>query len=460
MKNITKILSLFLALTLLLSFPVAASAAELANVPTIDESRTGSLTIYKYDLTNGEKDGVWDSSYVTTGVYDEAGVNNVLGGSTSSTLGNGETSYGYAIKGVEFTCVKVADIFQYGESKTDNRTDAHVEVLYAVDKTNGADFLAALGLADGKNRYENADALDESKYFYQSDVLISALSSGLTANATTVKNAMERYAAANGTAMPLTDSYGKTKAENLPLGLYLVAETKVPEKSHIATLLIFLLIIPATLYFGLRLTGRAYYLTSTLVIIEIIIPFLLAFESRKPQARELVVIAVLSALAVAARVVIPIPNFKAIFAIIMLSGMAFGPEAGFLVGAVSAFASNFFFGQGAYTPWQMFAYGAGGMLAGFLFAKGRLPQKRWVMAIFGFLACVLFVGPLLDTCTVFLTLPIINAQTAWPLYVSGFPVNISQGICTALTMVLFGPALLEKLDRVKLQYGMEDDDGV
>ena len=70
------------------------------------------------------------------------------------------------------------------------------------------------------------------------------------------------------------------------------------KKSHIATLLIFLLVIPATLYFGLRLTGRAYYLTSTLVIIEIIIPFLLAFESRRPQARELVVIAVLSALAV------------------------------------------------------------------------------------------------------------------------------------------------------------------
>ena len=65
------------------------------------------------------------------------------------------------------------------------------------------------------------------------------------------------------------------------------------KKSHIATLLIFLLVIPATLFFGLRLTGRAYYLTSTLVIIEIIIPFLLAFESRKPQARELVLLAVL-----------------------------------------------------------------------------------------------------------------------------------------------------------------------
>ena len=120
-----------------------------------------------------------------------------------------------------------------------------MEILYAVDKAKGADFLKALGLADGKNRYEKADALDASKYFYQTDVLISALSSGLTANATTVKNAMERYAATNGTAMPLTDSYGKTKAENLPLGLYLVAETKVPEMV-VSTTDPFLVSVPMT----------------------------------------------------------------------------------------------------------------------------------------------------------------------------------------------------------------------
>ena len=251
MKNITKILSLFLALTLLLSFPVAASAAALPDAATIDESRTGSLTIYKYDLTGAEKDGVWDSSYVSTGVYDETGVNNVLGGN-ASTLGNGETGYGYAIKGVEFSFVKVADIVQFSESETDNRTDGHVEVLYAVDKAKGADFLKALGLTDGKSRYENADALDESKYFYQSDVLISALSSGLTSNSTTVKNAMERYAA-NGTAMALTDSYGKTKAENLPLGLYLVAETKVPEMV-VSTTDPFLVSVPMTSVNGTNAT--------------------------------------------------------------------------------------------------------------------------------------------------------------------------------------------------------------
>lgn len=233
------------------------------------------------------------------------------------------------------------------------------------------------------------------------------------------------------------------------------------KKSNISMLVTFFLIIPLTLFLGTKLSGRAYYFTSTLVILEILIPFLLAFEGRKPQARELVVIAVLCALAVASRAAIPIPNFKPMFAVIMLSGIAFGPEAGFLVGAISAFASNFFYGQGAYTPWQMFAYGAGGMLAGFVFGKKWLPREPMAMAIFGYLAVLLFIGPILDTCSVFLTLPEISLKSAWPLYVSGFPVNLSQGACTFLTMLLFGRPLLEKLDRVKTQYGMmEEENGL
>lgn len=233
------------------------------------------------------------------------------------------------------------------------------------------------------------------------------------------------------------------------------------KKSNISMLVTFFLIIPLTLFLGTKLSGRAYYFTSTLVILEILIPFLLAFEGRKPQARELVVIAVLCALVVASRAAIPIPNFKPTYAVIMLSGIAFGPEAGFLVGAVTAFASNFFYGQGAYTPWQMFAYGAGGMLAGFVFRKKWLPREPLAMGIFGYLVVLLFIGPILDTCSVFLTLPEISLKSAWPLYVSGFPVNLSQGACTFLTMLLFGRPLLEKLDRVKTQYGMmEEEDGL
>ena len=252
MKSIKKLFAMGLALMMALSIPFSVSAAELEDAP-IDESRTGSLTIYKYDLTNAEKDGVWDSSYVSTGVFDQTGVNDVLGGS-GAALGNGETGYGYAIKGVEFSYVKVADIVTFSESEADSRTDSHVEVLYAIDKTKGADFLKALNLTDGAQRYTNADALDEAKYFYQSDVLIDALAAALESNSTVVKNALESYISTNGgAAMPLTDAYGKTKAENLVLGLYLVVETKVPEMV-VSTTDPFLVSVPMTSVNGTNAT--------------------------------------------------------------------------------------------------------------------------------------------------------------------------------------------------------------
>ena len=235
MKNLKKLLAMCLSVIMIFSCIPAAFAADVANA-TIDEAAKGSLTLYKYDLTNAEKDGVWDSSYVSTGVYDES-VNKTLGeavragdGNKQSDLGNGEASYGYAVKGVEFTYLKVADIVQFTESERDGVSYNHVEVLYGIDKTIGADLLNALGLSNGAKRYTNADHLDATKYFYQSDVLIDTLAQALQSNSTTVKNALEKYIAANGgTAMPLTDSYGKSEAKDLDLGLYLVVETKVPE---------------------------------------------------------------------------------------------------------------------------------------------------------------------------------------------------------------------------------------
>ncbi len=183
---------------------------------------------------------------------DQAGVVDILGGNRAgdtdnkSDLGNGEASYGYAIKGVEFSYVKIADIVQFSESTADSRTDNHVEVLYGIDKVKGADFLKALGLENGAERYANADQLDSTKYFYQSDVLIDALAAGLEANSTTVKNALEKYMAANGgVKMAPTDAYGKTQVTDLDLGLYLVVETAVPEQV-VSTTNPFLVSVPMT----------------------------------------------------------------------------------------------------------------------------------------------------------------------------------------------------------------------
>lgn len=232
------------------------------------------------------------------------------------------------------------------------------------------------------------------------------------------------------------------------------------KKSKIATLLT-LLLIPLTIFFGSKLSGRSYYLTSTLVLVEIMLPFFLAFEGRKPQARELVVVAVLCALAVAGRVVIPIPNFKATYAIIMLSAIALGLETGFLIGAMTALTSNFFFGQGPHTPWQMMAYGVAGLIVGFAYQQKWLKRKPMHMALFGAVLIIAIIGPILDTCTIFLLQSEITAASAAAQYLSGLPVNVSQAIATFLVIRFLGEPLLEKLDRVKVRYGMmEDDDGI
>ena len=115
------------------------------------------------------------------------------------------------------------------------------------------------------------------------------------------------------------------------------------KKSTILSILVIVVLIPLTLFLSTRLPGRAWYLSSTLIIFETMLPFFFLFETRKPQARELVTIAVMSALATVSRIAFAfLPSFKPITGIVMITGIAFGPEAGFLTGAISAFASNFF----------------------------------------------------------------------------------------------------------------------
>lgn len=227
------------------------------------------------------------------------------------------------------------------------------------------------------------------------------------------------------------------------------------KKSTLFSVLVIVLLIPATLYLGTTLPGRWYYLTSTLIIFETMLPFFFLFESRKPQARELVTIAVMCALAAVSRVAFAfLPGFKPITGIIMITGIAFGAEAGFMTGAISAFASNFFYSQGPWTPWQMMAYGIGGFLAGLLFHRGGKCCHPLILAVFGFLSILLIVGPLLDCCTIFTSLTNITPEAVALVFLRGVPANLTHGLGCGATMLLFSPPLLEKLNRLKLKYGM------
>ena len=234
-------------------------------------------------------------------------------------------------------------------------------------------------------------------------------------------------------------------------------KTRLTRRTVVAILLI-LIAIPATIYLGWRFADRQYYITSLLIIVYTMIPFFLVFEKRKPQARELVVIAVLCVIAVASRAAfIWAPHFKPMTAIIIIAGMAFGAEAGFLTGAVSGFVSNFIFGQGPWTPWQMFAFGIAGFLAGLLHRKGLLKKKRLPLCIFGGLMVMLIVGPLLDTCALFTMTSEITKESAGLIYLSGLPVNAIHATATVLTLLLVSGPMFEKLDRIKTKYGMMED---
>lgn len=224
--------------------------------------------------------------------------------------------------------------------------------------------------------------------------------------------------------------------------------------------LILLVAVPLAVYLCAQF-NRKYYIGGSLVILLTFLAFFLRFEERKPQARELVLLAVMCALAVASRAVFaPLPHFKPMVGIIMLTGLVFGPEAGFMTGALSGFVSNFIFGQGPWTPWQMFAYGVAGLLAGFFVHWGVLKQSPKKAAdflglgVFGFLTVVCVVGPLLDTCTLLTMASVINTSSVGAIYLSGLPINVMHGGATAVTLFLAGKPLLEKLHRVQIKYGM------
>lgn len=226
------------------------------------------------------------------------------------------------------------------------------------------------------------------------------------------------------------------------------------------SLAILVVLVPLTVWFFSRF-DRKYYLSGLTVIVLTMAAFFLHFESRKPQARELVILAVLCALAVGSRAAFAaVPHFKPMLAIVMLTGIAFGPEAGFLCGAISGFASNFIFGQGPWTPWQMFAYGVAGLLAGLFALWGVLKKtpKGWkdviVLAVFGFLAILVIVGPLLDTSTFFTMATTYDTAAVLAVYAAGVPVNCIHGAAVALTMLLFGKPLLDRLQRIQVKYGM------
>ena len=207
MKKIHRVVALLLAALMAIGLMTTAFAAT-DSAPIIDTSKKASLSIYKYDITKASNDGAWDAeSYVSTGLHDDAVIDKLSK---------------YAIQGVEFTYLRIADITMNNEVLDGQR---QVGVLYGFDTSDRSNaVLSAIGLTGA-----DAHKTDNGVNYFTSDMLNNKLTAALTANATTVKNALETAVKNGGVAMSETDVTGHTSASDMEQGLYLVVETRVPE---------------------------------------------------------------------------------------------------------------------------------------------------------------------------------------------------------------------------------------
>lgn len=224
----------------------------------------------------------------------------------------------------------------------------------------------------------------------------------------------------------------------------------------IITSLLFLILVPATVLGGvLLLDDRKYYFISLLLVIYTMIPFFLSFEGRKPKAREIIVIAVLTAIAVAGRAAFfMIPQFKPVIALIIIAGVCFGGETGFLVGSMTALISNFFFGMGPFTPWQMFCLGLIGYLSGVLVQKGLLKKTRTHLCIFGGLSTFIIYGGIMDLSSVLAWAGGITKELVIVTYSAGLVFNLMHSASTIIFLFLLAKPMMDKLDRIKIKYGL------
>lgn len=233
---------------------------------------------------------------------------------------------------------------------------------------------------------------------------------------------------------------------------------KINKRTLIASFLI-LIVIPITISIGVfYFNDRKYYFISSLIVIYTMIPFFMVFEEQKPKARELILIAALSAIAVAGRgAFYMLPQFKPVIAIVIISGVCFGGESGFLVGALSGFVSNFFFGQGPWTPWQMFCFGIVGFLAGILFETGFLKKNKIQLCIFGGLATFFIYGGIINIAALLMFSSKITFKALIATYISGIPFDLVHAIATVFFLFIISKPMIEKLDRIKIKYGLIED---
>lgn len=204
------------------------------------------------------------------------------------------------------------------------------------------------------------------------------------------------------------------------------------------------------------LSGKEfYYPMAMLIIVAACVPFFISFEKNRPSARELVVLACMSALAVASRAAFyALPTVKPLCAIVIIAAVSLGPQTGFICGVLSMFASNFIFGHGPWTVFQMLGMGAVGLIMGLIFHGRKIRSSRILLAVIGGIISFAVYGLIVDISSVLMMSTDFSLSQILTIYASGLGYNLSHGVTTAAILLVAGQIFIEKLDRIKIKFGM------
>ena len=213
------------------------------------------------------------------------------------------------------------------------------------------------------------------------------------------------------------------------------------------------LLIPAVVLGGaLIFRDRQYAYITLCVAVLSCLPFFLHFERSANDVKRLILIAIMVALSVAGRMLFaPLQHFKPVTALVIITAMYFGSEAGFLTGALSAVLSNFFFGQGPWTPFQMFSWGMIGFFSGLL-AK-LLRRSRIALCIWGGIGGVLY-SFLMDIWTVLWADGYFNLPRYFAAFASAVPVTAVYVVSNILFLLVLAKPIGKLLARMKTKYAL------
>ncbi|MDF0479118.1 ECF transporter S component [Vagococcus sp. PNs007] len=220
--------------------------------------------------------------------------------------------------------------------------------------------------------------------------------------------------------------------------------------------LLYLIGIPLIIVFGYTiLENRMYNLISMLVVVILLLPFFFSFEKKESTSRELVLLSVMVSLAVLSRMAFFfLPGMNPMAAIAIISGIYLGKDFGFMIGALSPLISNMLFTQGPWTPFQMFAYGFVGFLAGLPFIAKYAKEKQWLLWLLGILLGCLFSG-MMDVWTVLSADGVFTIKRYLMIILQSFPMTVNYIIANILFLSVLNRPMGDRIERIKQKYGIE-----